>query len=131
MKSLFIAEKYYTPQISFDVENKLFEISGESFSEYSMEFYEPVLQWLEAYTREIHANIVFNFKVSYFNTSSSRRLYEIFKILDNYHKAAKGYVKVHWYCSSDDMDMIEAGEDFQEDFNLPFEIVLQKRSMVA
>ncbi len=131
MESLFIAEKYYTPQISFDIDRKLFEITGESFSEYSMEFYEPILQWLEAYTKSVCANIVFNFKISYFNTSSSRRLYEVFKILDNYHKAAKGQVKVYWYCSPEDMDMIEAGEDFQEDFNLPFEIVLQKRNLAA
>lgn len=131
MKSLFIAEKYYTPQVSFDLENNLFEINGESFSEYAMEFYEPVLQWLEEFTQSQHANIVFNFRVSYFNTSSSRRFYEMFKILNDYHKTAKGYVMVNWYCQLDDMDMIEAGEDFQEDFELPFEIILQKQNMVA
>lgn len=130
MKSLFIAEKYYTPQISFDVDNYLFEISGESFSEYSLEFYEPVLQWLEAYTRENQSAITFNFRVTYYNTSSSRRFYEIIKILDNYHKS-RGSVMVNWYCSSEDMDMIESGEDFQEDFDIPFEVVLQDRNLVA
>ena len=131
MKSLFIAEKYYTPQVSFDLENNLFEINGESFSEYAMEFYEPILQWLEEFTQSQHANIVFNFRVSYFNTSSSRRFYEMFKILNDYHKTARGYVMVNWYCQPDDMDMIEAGEDFQEDFELPFEIILKKQNMVA
>lgn len=131
MKNLFIAEKYYTPQVSFDVESSLFEITGESFSEYSMEFYEPVLSWLDAYTKKYHQTIMFNFRVSYFNTSSSRRFYEILKVLNDYHKSVKGYVMINWYCSSDDMDMIEAGEDFQEDFDLPFEIVLHDRNMVA
>ena len=107
------------------------KLLGESFSEYSMEFYEPILRWLDAYTKEYHQTIIFNFRVSYFNTSSSRRFYEILKTLDNYHKSARGYVMINWYCSSDDMDMIEAGEDFQEDFDLPFEIVVHDRNMVA
>ena len=131
MKSLFIAEKYYTPQISFDIESSLFEITGESFSEYSMDFYEPILHWLKAYSQQYSQTIIFNFKVSYYNTSSSRRFYEILQILDTYHKSAKGYVMVNWYASPDDMDMIESGEDFKEDFDMPFEIVLKKQSMVA
>lgn len=131
MKSLFISEKYYTPQISFDIESSLFEIIGESFSEYSMDFYEPILHWLETYTQQHSQTIIFNFKVSYFNTSSSRRFYEILKTLDNYHKSTKGYVMVNWYASPDDLDMIESGEDFKEDFDMPFEIVLKKQSMVA
>lgn len=130
MKNLFIPEKTDSPQISFDLEKKVFEIKGESFSDRSMDFYVPIIQWLDAYLQQHSESITFNFRLLYFNTGSSQRFYEILKMLEKYHNN-KGQVVVNWYSMPDESSIIEAGEDFQINLNLPFDIVLSDQQKAA
>ncbi|EAY24945.1 DUF1987 domain-containing protein [Microscilla marina] len=125
MRNFFIAEKHDTPQVSFDANTKVFEISGESFSEYSMDFYLPIIQWIDAYTKQYEGPITFNFKLLYYNTGSSQRLLEIMQMLDQYHNSGKGQVKINWYSLPEEYRMIEAGEDYQATLKVPFEIIEQ------
>lgn len=129
MKSLTIQEDKYTPYISFDVESNQFEISGESYSEYSLQFFEPVLDWLSKYLNQNKQPVTFSFRMTYFNTSTSRRFFEILKTLEDFYHQKGGYAVINWYANSNDIDMIEAGEDYQEDFDsLPFNILVQQVS---
>ena len=65
--------------------------------------------------------------MTYYNTSTSRRFFEILKILEDFYQKNNANLEVNWYANSNDMDMIEAGEDYQEDFgNLPFNILVQE-----
>lgn len=127
MKSLIIQEDKYTPYISFEVETNQFEIAGESYSEYTLHFFEPVLEWLNQYLAQNNRPITFNFRMTYYNTSTSRRFFEILKILEDFYQHNSIAMSVNWFANSNDMDMIEAGEDYQEDFsNLPFNILIQE-----
>lgn len=127
MKSLIIQEDKYTPYISFDTDTNQFEIAGESYSEYTLQFFEPVLEWLTGYLTQNNRPLTFNFKMTYYNTSTSRRFFEILKILEDFYQRNNTNLEVNWYANSNDMDMIEAGEDYQEDFgNLPFNILVQE-----
>ena len=127
MNSLIIPEKNYTPYISFDTESNVFEISGESYSEYTLDFFEPVLHWLSAYLNENKRAITLNIRMTYFNTSTSRRFFEIFKNLEDFYHQKGGYATINWYANSNDIEMIEAGEDYQEDFSsIPFNILVQQ-----
>lgn len=127
MKSLIIPEDNYTPYICFDIDTHVFEVAGESYSEYTLDFFEPVLRWLSNYLEQNKEPLAFNFRMNYFNTSTSRRFFEILKILEDFYHKQNGYVQVNWYAKSNDLDMIEAGEDYQEDFNtLPFNILVQQ-----
>jgi hypothetical protein len=127
MKSLIIPEGNYTPYISFDADTQVFEIAGESYSEYTLDFFEPVLRWLSTYLEQNREPVTFNFRMNYFNTSTSRRFFEILKILEDFYYKQNGFVQVNWYAKSNDLDMIESGEDYQEDFiTLPFNILVQK-----
>ena len=81
MKSLIIQEDKYTPYISFDIDTNQFEIAGESYSEYTLQFFEPVLEWLTGYLNQNDRPITFSFRMTYYNTSTSRRFFEILKIL--------------------------------------------------
>ena len=130
MKNLFIPEKTDSPEVSFNVEKKVFEIKGESFSERSMDFYLPIIHWLDVYTQKYSESITFNFRLLYFNTGSSQRFYEILKMLERYHNST-GQVAVNWYSMPDESSIIEAGEDFQINLNLPFDIVLQDQQKAA
>ena len=117
----FISEKTKTtPQINFNPDVNQLEISGESYPENSAEFYKPVLSWIKDYLKT-EPDFNFNFKMIYFNTSSSKAIFDILDILEkHFKKSGKG--KINWFYESDDEDIMESGEEFAEGLTIPFEI---------
>ena len=106
-----------TPKIILDKTNKIFSISGRSLPEDSAEFYQPVLEWLEEYAKDPLPETVFDFKLEYFNTASSKLILDVLTKLEDIDNA-----KVHWYFYEDDEDMEEAGEEFSELVDVEFEL---------
>jgi len=113
-----------TPNVVFDPANEIFEISGKSLPEDVSSFYDPILKWLDEYAEDPIPKTVFDFKLLYYNTASSKLLYEIMvklktKLTDEGHE-----VLVRWFYDEDDEDMEEAGEEYSEVVeDLPFELV--------
>jgi uncharacterized protein YkuJ len=108
-----------TPKIILDATNGIFEISGRSLPEDCAQFYKPILDWLDAYSPSGKVNFVF--KLDYFNTASSKLILDILNRLEKM-KNKGADVTVHWYFSEDDEDMQEAGEEFSELVEVPFEL---------
>jgi hypothetical protein len=109
-----------TPAIMLDSNNELFEIAGRSLPEDVASFYDPVLNWLTEYSEKPNAKTVFNFKLTYFNTASSKILLDILMKLEEIHSAGHE-VLVKWYSPEDDEDMQEAGEEYADIVDVPFE----------
>ena len=65
----------------------------------------------------INQPLVFNFRLTYFNTSSSKRILYILLKLKEYEDNG-GEVTVNWYYDEDDTDMEEDVEDFRIISNL-------------
>jgi hypothetical protein len=105
-----------TPTILLDKKNGIFEISGRSLPEDSAEFYRPVLDWIGQYATEANASTDFVFKLEYFNTASSKLILDVLSALEE----IKG-MKILWYFHDDDEDMEEAGQEFSELVEIPFE----------
>ncbi|UZR95387.1 DUF1987 domain-containing protein [Chondrinema litorale] len=105
-----------TPKIILDSQNKIYEISGRSLPEDSAEFFQPVLDWLDEYKDASAPETVFEFKLEYFNTASSKLILDILSKLEEVEGA-----KIMWYFHEDDEDMEEAGEEFSELVDVPFE----------
>ncbi len=122
MENLVVNSSNKTPQIKFDSTSGVLEISGRSIPENSVEFYKPVLKWLDDYQTEPKVETKFIFKLEYFNTSSSKCLLDIFRKLEKLKEMGNDTV-VKWYYDEDDEDMQESGEDFQEIIELPFEMI--------
>ncbi|MBU0764615.1 MAG: DUF1987 domain-containing protein [Bacteroidetes bacterium] len=101
---------YYKPDISLDAETGRCLLSGDSYLEDPAQFYEPVLNWMKQYMKEVRGPIVFDFKLTYFNTSSSRSIIEILWLLKEY-KDHGGEANVNWYLEEDD-DLDEEIDDF-------------------
>ncbi len=111
-----------TPYVRLDGENGLVEIKGRSIPENSVEFYKPIIDWLEKFGEEPAVETGVNIQLEYFNTSSSKCILDIFKRLELIHK--KGHkVEINWYYEEDDEDMFEAGEDYQSIINIPFKMI--------
>lgn len=122
MKSLIITGSPKTPTIRFDSKAGIFEIKGRSIPENSVEFYKPLVDWLESYKDEPLPKTTVEIRLEYFNTSSSKCLLELFKKLEAIHKA-QNEVEVNWYYEEDDEDMLEAGEDYESIIRVPFNMM--------
>lgn len=111
-----------TPTVILDSANNNFEISGRSLPEDVAAFYNPILEWLEKYSQNPSSKTVFNFKLIYFNTASSKMLLDILMKLEDMHNGGKE-VLVKWHYPEDDEDMKEAGEEYADIVDVPFEQV--------
>jgi hypothetical protein len=111
-----------TPTVNFDANTGKIEIKGRSIPENSIEFYKPLVDWLEHYGNSPKANSEVNIQLEYFNTSSSKCILDIFKKLENITKAGHAVI-INWYYEEDDEDMLEAGEDYQSIIKVPFKMI--------
>ncbi len=118
MENLVVQATEYTPYIAFDAESNLLEIKGYSYPENAMAFYAPMFEWLHGYFLHLQsqADILLNIEIVYFNSSSSKVLLDLFDLL-NEQTLDKGIQStVNWIYEEEDEDMLEFGQEFQEDF---------------
>lgn len=111
-----------TPTVHFDGATGQLELRGRSIPENSIEFYKPLIDWVDRYAREPKANTRLRVQLEYFNTSSSKCILDLFKKLEAVRNTG-GAVVVEWHYEADDEDMLEAGEDYQAIINLPFKMI--------
>ena len=110
------------PQIVLDRESNILEISGRSLPEDVNTFYEPMISWIEEYAKDPLDITVFNFKLTYFNTASSKIILDILTHFED--MIEEGHqVMVRWHYPEEDEDMLEAGEEYSEMVDVPFEMV--------
>jgi hypothetical protein len=120
METIKIQGTEDTPKIILDAENEIMEISGRSLPEDVSSFYEPVLNWLTEYAENPKKKTIFNFKLTYFNTASSKLLLDILMKLEEMHEKGQD-VLIKWHFPEDDEDMAEAGEEYADIVDVPFE----------
>jgi hypothetical protein len=122
MNSIKLEGKEDTPRIILDPTNDIFEISGRSLPEDAALFYEPIIEWLRRYSETAKTEISFHFKLNYFNTASSKLLLDLLMILEEMaNNGTKVFIK--WFYDEEDEDMLEAGEEYAELVEIPFELV--------
>lgn len=115
MENLVIEPTESTPKILFDYGNSTLEISGYSYPENTSAFYQPVFTWLENYLAQLDTKeIAVNIDIVYFNSASSKVLLDFFDLLNEETTNKHVRVTVNWYYEEE--DMLEFGEEFQEDF---------------
>ncbi len=122
MEKISIEGTPKTPTINFDIAKGFLEIKGRSIPENSIEFYKPLVDWLEKYAANPQSATNVNIQLEYFNTSSSKCILDVFKKLEAINKGGSAVV-INWHYEEDDEDMLEAGEDYQAIINVPFKMV--------
>jgi hypothetical protein len=122
MANYYISETGNTPAIKFDVANGNLEIRGPSVPDNAIEFYQPLAQLLERYSKNPHSLTTVNIQFDYFNVGTSEYMMCIFKILENIYKGGSAMV-INWYYEPENEAMIEAGKTYQGIFNFPFHLV--------
>ena len=125
MKDLYIEGTkgvFFTPTVRLNSETGRCEIMGESYIEDAPQFYEPILNWIDTYVKEIKGTLVWDFRLVYFNTSSSKTILNLLQTLKDYEKQG-GNVEVNWYYPDDNDDLLAEGEDFVEDSGLQINLI--------
>jgi hypothetical protein len=126
MEPLHIYPTEDIPEVILDRDREEFQVSGISLPEDVNTFYEPVLSWMKEYSRNPNPSTVFNFRFIYFNTATSKIILDILTILEELAKAGH-IVAVRWHFAEGDEDMLEAGEEFSEMVDVPFELVTYRK----
>jgi len=111
-----------TPHVSFDPDTGLLELKGRSIPENSIDFYKPLIDWIDKYGRSPRTKTALHVQLEYFNTSSSKCILDVFKKLEAI-RAGGNEVTVLWHYEEDDEDMMEAGEDYAGIINVPFKMI--------
>ena len=120
METLKIEATDDSPQVLLDQEDNQFEISGKSLPEDVVEFFQPVMAWLQKYREKPNARTELNLRMIYFNTASSKMIMDILMVFEEMAEEGHGVV-VRWHSKKSDEDMQEAGLEYAEMLDIPFE----------
>ena len=122
METLRIDATQDTPSIVFDITTNTMEISGKSYPDNVLAFYNPALTWLNKYASQPGSHTKFIFKLDYFNTATAKI---IFDLLNKLHEIRTNGNKVDivWYYKSDDDEMKEAGEGYKNILETDIDII--------
>jgi hypothetical protein len=121
MDPLFIKGTDDTPEVILDRDKGMFVISGKSFPDDPFSTYQPVFEWLEKYFESPNDETVFELKLVYVNTASSKQITDILLILKENMK--KSNITIKWYYDRMDDDMLFEGETLQTTLKISMELI--------
>jgi hypothetical protein len=125
MKSLVIKgelDSPYFPEVNFNADTGICEIFGESYMEEAYKFYLPLINWLKEFVVNEKKPLIMNFKLMYFNTSSSRLILDILDVLKKFQEGGNEII-VNWYYDPEDPDVKEEVEDFEIESGIHIELL--------
>lgn len=115
MQDIYIAATSTSPEVDFRFSADRLSLIGESYPENAAAFYGPLLDALRAYLAQASGrDIEVHVELKYFNSSSTKALFNIFELLH----AATGAndVRLYWHYDEEDDTILEFGNDLHEDF---------------
>jgi len=121
MEILEIKGNWKSPSISFNPNGNL-HIWGRSLPENALEIYNPIFNWLDQYKNNPSKETAIEVKLEYFNTTSSKLIYEIFKKFEEINTNGNK-INVKWYYESDDPDLEEEGKLLAKIIDLDIELI--------
>lgn len=127
MDSIRIGKGDTTPLLDFNIESKEFLLEGECRPENVLTFFEPVMKWLDRYVELTTAQksggkLDFHFKLEYYNSSSSKFIFNIFKRLKIIQDTGVK-VTMFWFYDVLDEDLLECGQEYEKILGLNFEYI--------
>lgn len=108
-----------TPLFVLDFQKGHVKLEGKSIPENANELFNPVIQALKRYQLLRKGDTLVEIKMDYFNTSSSKHILDILKVLEAIHRNSNT-VSIYWYYDDGDDEMEDAGKDYKAIINAPF-----------
>ena len=121
MNLLFIQSTRTSPEVRINTAEKVLIIEGRSSPENAIEFYQKIYNAVDSYFAQ-KDSLTVNLLFEYFNTSSSKCLFNLFRKFKKYQEEGKNLV-INWYYEEYDEDMLETGEDFAEIIAIDIDLI--------
>lgn len=117
MSDLFIAATPSSPEVDFRFSENTLNLRGESYPENASAFYGGVIDALRTYLYHLGGDgrVTANIALSYFNSSSTKMLFNLIDAL-NQSALAGVHVELNWYHDVDDETIFEFGTELHADF---------------
>jgi hypothetical protein len=109
---LQLAPSKTTPEVILNSKDKVLIMKGRSSPENAVAFYDKILRVLDEYFKSAEFMEV-HFMFEYFNTSSSKNIFDLLKKLKQHREAGKEVI-INWVFEEYDEDMQETGEDYAD-----------------
>ena len=111
MDNLIIKKTEETPAVIFMPQKGVFQIVGNSWPENAAAFYDQILDWLNEYFLDPLPETVFQFRLVYYNTASSKQIIRLLGYLKE--KSEQYNVKVQWYYNKNDIENSREAERYR------------------
>jgi hypothetical protein len=122
LQDLILKGDKFTPSVNFNAKNGELLVEGYSIPEDARDFYIDLINWTKSYFETKPKKVVLTFNYIYFNSSSSKYIFELLKIFQTAKENACD-VKIKWCYEDDDEDLYDSGQTYLQLTNLPFEFV--------
>lgn len=119
MKDLQIKGTMDSPAVSFTPSTGIFLIEGRSLQEDPQAFFSIVIDWLSSNVMGKKIPVHFQYKMDYFNSSSSRYLMKILMMLN---KEPEWY-RMTWFVEEGDEVIFEKGEEYKLLLDFPVDVI--------
>lgn len=123
MNQLIIEKTKSTPYVNLNPSTGVFQISGKSLPEDVMSFYRTITDWIGEYLKAPAPETKMIFEMEYFNTASSKLIFEIIKTLNEASKNGNKY-EIVWKYTEEDEDTLEMGQDYESLVKIPFTYII-------
>lgn len=114
MKVLKINGNSDMPTVYFDNTKGKLYMGGSSLPENVIEFFQPILKWLDDYKKNSSSSTIVEFNFEYLNTASTNMMARIIESLQTLN-SINSDVSITWCYASGDYDMKELGMELLED----------------
>ena len=115
MEPITIEATKSSPFIHIDPVNHMIQFKGESYPENAAKFFGPILSSISKFLTDSRASqVTVDMQVTYFNSSSSKALLNLFEMLENSVSEGKDIV-VNWFYHPENEAALEAGEEFRDE----------------
>ncbi|MEN9947323.1 MAG: hypothetical protein RL106_146 [Bacteroidota bacterium] len=114
-----------TPEVDYNILNDVQRITGVSTPIDSVEFYSPMINWINQNANYLKENCVFEFELNYFNSSSMKALVWLLQQIEEMILNGKTW-SICWVIVEDDEFMEEAAEAMQTLLEIP--VIVARRA---
>jgi len=121
-RTLHIESSKSTPLVDINTEKQIQLIDGVSIPSNARGFYQDVQDMVEENFQYFRPDTEFHFRLEYFNTASSKALFNLVKKIHDHMHQNSGW-KIVWKYEEEEDFMHESGINFQEILETKFEMV--------
>ncbi|MEE4176785.1 MAG: DUF1987 domain-containing protein [Bacteroides sp.] len=119
LRDLMIAATPASFGVEFRINEGLLRFSGNSYPENAVDFFQPLLNWVRDYVRNTRQQTLVEFRINYFNTSSSKYLFQIMEIMNAFRQKGNP-VEVVWISNAENDEMLETWREIMIELELEY-----------